>query len=309
MTDRQEDHLTMYDEVINYSDANTAATASIAAYGTTLTAFKAVVTNIRDTDAIAEEPTGGLAVNKSELKVQVAEEGASLCKAIKAYAVSINNSVLEGKVKYTKSDLKGTRDEVLPDVLNNISTTASSLIPAPPAANPLEPYGVDTSRLTAFDALITLYSSAVPSTRDGIVNRKTANQQLVILDKQADDILRLQLDGLAQQVGGSFYQGYLNARIIVDSPTEHSGFKGTITDANTGVSLVGIATGKAQSPTETYTATFNSSTNLWTILTPKFKDEYALTFNAPGYQMQQTSNRKTKRGVKTNIDIVMTPIS
>lgn len=307
MTDRHENTLTMFDEVETYCDANTTATAPITAFATTLTAFKAVVTDIKSTAQSTELPLGGLAETKDGLKKDAADECAAICKAISSYALGLipPNTTLAGQVKYTRSGLEKERDETLPQILNNIYTLANGLVTVtPPATNPLAGYGVDTTRLTAYQTMITNYVAAISGPRDGVVNRKTSNSQLDDLFDQASGVLKNQLDGLALQVGGTFYAGYLNARKIVNDGVRHTRVAGTITDNTTGLPIYGVTVVSAPG---NYNTLSDSSGN-YSLDVPDFHvPYYTIKFDRAGYLELQQAGVTVSRGNTTTVNVVLIP--
>jgi hypothetical protein len=253
----------------------------------------------------------GKRADKVVLKKALATECYAINAAVHSYANATNDVELAANTTSKFSFYHSRRDGDLPAIAQSLHDLALGIATVtPPALNPLIPYGVTVVRLTAFATQITTYAGSVPGPRNAQVQRKAENSVLDTDVQGAVNFLDQQLDPLMYQFAGSntvLYDNYKNARKLIDQYTVHSGFKGTITDAVTGASLAGIASisGKAQSTAETYMATFDTVTNLWTILTPKYKDVYTLTFTVPGYQTQQISNQKTLRGVKTHIDIKM----
>lgn len=311
MTDRQEDQLSMFDEVITYSDANTAATSGIAAYATTLTAFKTVVGNIKSKDQQSAQLIGGFSDTKADLKKKAADEGAKIAKAVFSYASSINDLTLKGKVKFAPSELQKKRDDALPQVLNDIKSIADALVTVtPPATNPLEPYGVTAARLTAFGTMITNYSNSISNPRNAIINRKTILQELDTLFIQANAILKDQLDGLAFQVGGTFYMGYKNARIIVDSATRSTRIIGIVKNNVTNNPISGVkaeVTISSDNDTKTYTA-FTDTDGGYILKVPK-PGTHVIKFIKTGYADQQVSDVKLILGETTTQNATMVPIS
>lgn len=309
MKNRYVDQLNMFDEVIFYSDDNFEAfEEDVPDYATTLTAFKAKVASIKNTDQVVQQPTKGFAGNKKSLKKLVCKEAASITKAIRAYASKNDVPELLGEFQYSRSELVKKRDNRLPQVLRNIQATANTLISVtPPAPNPLAGSKIDTARMAAFEALISQYETAAPTPRNAIVGRKTGNQQLGVLFHDANVILKDQLDGLAEQASNSFYQGYLNARIIVDSVTSHTKISGNVTGFSTGVPLVG-ATVKAQNEL-TVTRTTTDENGHYILYTPKFRLEHTVTAEMPGYQTEQLPGIQVRLGKTTTKDVVMNPVS
>lgn len=260
---------------------------------------------------IAKSTKGKRALIES-LKKGLSYECAGLEKIVHAYAAKTENVELFNNTKRPYSFFHSKRHSALPAVAQALHELVHGIITVtPPTTNPLAGSGVDAARLTAFQTNITNYSNSVPGTRNAIAAKSADIDYLDTLIDKAIALLKEQLDALMYQFStadSSLFTNYQKARKLTDAYTVHSGFKGTIVDANTGTSLIGIATGKAESATVSYDdMKFDSKTGLWTVATPAFDETFTLTFEAPGYQKKQIPDQTTARGEKKVVIVEMIP--
>src|SRR5438034_1083580 len=143
MTSIQKSKLNMYNAVMAYCNANAAITAAIPAFDTVMLAFKAEVTAIDTTAQLEVEVISGITISKADLKKATASTGTGLAAALFAYAVSVNDPVLQQKANYSYSDLLKLRDDELTLIAQNIHDNAETLMAA------LTPYGVTAATLLA----------------------------------------------------------------------------------------------------------------------------------------------------------------
>lgn len=213
MTDRQENKLSMYATVIQVCNANNAAWSGLTAFANAFTNFSNATQAISDTRITQETITTGIAQDKTALRERMATLAQRVGSAVAAYASVTSNNELRNKVNYTFTDLLRTRDTISADRCRVIYTEANAVVAD------LTDYGVDATMLTELDAAITAYSAIIVSPRTAISIRKTSTAELKALFKQADDVLKNQMDLLAKMFMDSaptFYSNYLNARVIVD---------------------------------------------------------------------------------------------
>ena len=281
MTNRQEDQLNMFDEVVLYSETNEVFTTLVPVYATVLLLLKARITEIKATDAGIKDPIAYYAAEKNNFKNQVSKEAAKICKALNALGVSLNFMDLINQSEYTETELKNMRDEELPQILNMIWSRANQAI------SDLGPYGITPANLTAFTDLIEAYNNRISSPRQAIVNRKTLVSKLQNQFKEVNAILKDRLDNIAAQVpDDNFFIGYKNARIIVDSVTRHTKVDGTVIDAANSDPISGVDI-KVIVGTKTFLGA-SGVDGSFVIKTPK-PGSATVFFKKAGFQDMQTS--------------------
>jgi hypothetical protein len=294
-----------------------AVTTSIPQVDTSVTTFLGKLVVIDELKAKLSEDITGQTKTKNNLRKLLNIETFKIAKAIHYYSTSLPviNEELKAKTKFKESYYKKQNQDTIADIALSIHDLAAELITVtPPATNPLAPM-VDSAILVSFLQQITDYKNSVPKPRTAISDRKADNDLLEKLITELAEMLTNQLDPLLAQftseaVEDNFYKKYRNTRAMVDPYTVHSGFRGTITDAATGESLIEIATGRAENTVNSYPLEVNKTKKeKWVIYTLKYRAFYTLTFEVPGYHTVQILHKKPTRGEKITIDVKMSPVS
>ena len=236
MKSKQEAKLSMYDAVITYCDANAAITGAIPAFGTALTAFKTSVTALRVTAQKEADVISGVAMDKFQAKKDLSQMAATTAAAVYALAAAAGDNELKEKVNFSVSDLQRFKDELLTSNCQNIHDLANANIAA------LAPYGITAGTLSALNTEIANYAAVVPAPRNAASLRSAYSETLVIQFKEADEILKNQLDKIAGQFktpAPEFYITYKNNRIILDPATSATKVEGNVRQFETINPIVG----------------------------------------------------------------------
>jgi len=289
----------MYNAVINYSDASAAVTAAIAAYGTTLTAFKAKVTAITTTGQLEAQVISGITISKADLKKALCTSTTGVAAALFAYASSISDAELKEKANYSYSDLFKLKDDELPLIVQNIHDEANTVVAS------LTPYGITAATLTAFQALIDQYSNKVSAPRNAKAQRAAYMEQLLTLFKEADAMLKNQLDKVALQLKPTqpdFYIAYKNNRIIIDAATSATQVTGTA-KSSPGNNPVSGATVSVIG--KTYSATTDATGKY--ILKIPIPGTYSITCSHPSHGEATRSDVIVILGNTTIVDFTLSP--
>ncbi|HQU86846.1 MAG TPA: carboxypeptidase-like regulatory domain-containing protein [Pyrinomonadaceae bacterium] len=228
MNAKQEAKFTMYRTSEQILDANSALTATITALATAIAAFKAIIAQIGETDELVGANLTGIAADKENSKQFLAQFASDIAAIIKAYASATKNQILKAEINFPVTKLTRLRDESL--------TTACRLIHTRTVENAaeLKDFGITNSKITELDTAINEYTAKTQNPRTAVVKRSTQTANLVQLFKQADEILKDQIDGLMKNFRTSnpdIYNDYTNAREIVDAHTTVTQLKGTVMDA------------------------------------------------------------------------------
>lgn len=300
MDSRLEARLNMYHAVIAYCDENAAIVATVPAFQTALTSLKAKVSSIVSTSQLEEEVISGITTDKGVLRTTLCEQAADIAALVYAYAASINNNTLKEAVDFSKTDLKLTKDDNLPQVCQNIHAAANDNLAA------LAPYGVTAPMLASLDDLIEDYAEAVPKPRNAAALKKTYNATIKALYKEADAILKEQMDKTAVSFKTThpvFYETYKNNRIILDPATSSTQVAGIVRDQWTNNPVSGVA---VQVVGQSYAATTNGSGE-YTVKIP-VPGEYNITFTKAGYVTKTEENVEITLGEETELDVIITQI-
>ena len=236
MNAKDEAKFTMFRGIEQHLEINSSIVAAIPALQTAFNTFKEVIAAIANTEQLTTVNLSGIAVDKSNAKLTLAQIAADIAALIAAYAAATGNPTLEAEVAYPVYKLKRTRDEQLAPVCQVIHDRAVEHKTA------LIDYGLKEATTAALQAAITDYAAKTPNPRTAVGNRKTQTAQRRELFRRGDEILKKQLDKLVQTLRTAepdFHATYFNLREIPDTSTTVTQLKGTITDAATGLPIKG----------------------------------------------------------------------
>lgn len=162
--------------------------------------------------------SSGLVSEKGNLQTALIETTYEVSSMLYAFAERTGNAILRSNVDFPISDLKKLRDGELNINCKKILELATSNVDA------LKDYGITEEKLNALQNRITQYEQHLPARRITVSERKTANDKMKKLIKDASDMITDQLDRLMVRYKTElpdFYSSYLNARKVVDYGIRH----------------------------------------------------------------------------------------
>ncbi len=295
MTSRQEAKLNMYNAVVTHCESNSAIVASVPAFQTAFNNFQDVYSSILETAQLEAQVIAGIAMDKSSLRKELAQQGADIAAAVYAFATAANNNTLKEQVNFSVSDLIHQKDELLGPVCTNISTAANDNIAG------LAGYGITAAVLTDFNTLIGNYMLAVSAPRNAVTLRSSYSDGLKDLFKQGDDILKNQMDKIVNQFKNTeplFYATYKNNRIILDAGTSTTEAEGIITQSGTETTISGVL---VQVVGQSYNTTSNGSGEY--ILKIQVPGTYSIKFTKSGFADKTIDNVEITLGQSTSLDV------
>jgi uncharacterized coiled-coil protein SlyX len=213
---RQETKLNMFHVVIVLCDGKITIVNTNVAFKDSFTDFKAIVAQIDGNVQRAGEKRTGFAVDKKNSAGILCENASTVGGYLRAFAAKTGNNALKDAVDYSESDLSHLKDGELAPVCQQIHDRAVENKDA------LAPYNVTTAKLAALQTQIDDYVANATKPREAAIDRKglkELNRQLV---KQADNILKEQMDLLIKDFNAAdpqFVIDYKNARIVIDAKT------------------------------------------------------------------------------------------
>ncbi len=214
MEAKKEAKLNMYNTVIALCEGNLAIIALVVAFQTTYNAFKTTVAAIAAAAVKLEEQTGGLATSKRSAKKELATLGSGIAGLVFAYASVINDEDLKGQMKITFTDVNDAKDDEVVPICQHVFDVASANLGV------LGDYGVTAALLGTFQTAITDYSNKAPKPRLSRSERKAIRAQMNTMFKDADKLLKEQMDKTAlvfmHNGNAEFYGAYAATRVIVD---------------------------------------------------------------------------------------------
>jgi hypothetical protein len=299
MTKTQEARLNMYDAVNAFCNNNPIIVATIPAFQDTLTDFQSLLDSIHATAQLKADVITGIAEDKKELRLTLCQLSTNLAAVLFAYASSIGNNELKQKANFSASELTRMKDGMLTSVSLNLKGLANDNLAS------LAPYGITASSITDIDNAISDYQNKISSPRNAVSQRGTYRKTLNGLFKQANLILKNQLDKVAVQFKTDypdFYETYTNNRIIVDPGTSATQIVGTVTNplsksaiAGAVVQLVGEAVSFITDDNGNYT------------LKPVPAGVHSIKITKEGFADDVIDNISVKLGKTTKIDLAINP--
>jgi hypothetical protein len=213
MTDVQENKLSMYLVVKKVCQEYSSAWSTLPAFGAALTSFSNCIADINLAVQTQTKVITGFAKDKLEEKEEMVIKTVQIASSVFAFAKSINDQALADAVDYKPTKLNRLRDTTLRDVCTKISELANENIAA------LAPFGITPADITTLNNEIADYDKFLSAPRHAIGTRVFSTKELAKLFRDADSLLKNQLDRLMEQYRTSnkrFYTRYKNARQIID---------------------------------------------------------------------------------------------
>lgn len=297
MNSKNESKLNMYNAVAAFCQTNNAALAAVPALATAITGFNNIVQALAATAAGEAQIITGIAQNKAGLKKTVCETAAAHAATLFAYATAQNNQELKAKAKLSYSDFYKLRDEDLTLFTQNISAELTA------AQAALAAYGITAALITSFNTLITQYSNAVPTPRNAAALRKAKADAVKQQFKDADTMLKLQIDKLMLQfkkTNTELYNEYRSNRVIVNAPVSTTKLSGIITATAGNSTLSAVA---VQIVNTSHTDTSNG-TGKYNVKIP-VPGVYDVTFSKPGYAVKTINGINITLGQTTTLNAAL----
>jgi hypothetical protein len=209
MTDDQHAKLAAYGAVETVLDAHPDALASIPAAQRAIDDFRRALRDLRGAaqDQTAYAPQG---TAKDARLDALTAAAVPIAQAVAAWAEDKGDVALADQIAFTRSDFRRSRDQDALDRAALVHATAAHVAD-------LADYGVSPGALTALDAHIDSFATALTQPRHAIAERVAHTGVIERLFPEIDRILGRRLDRFVEALEGTpFYDEYHAARRIVD---------------------------------------------------------------------------------------------
>lgn len=226
----------MYRATEKHCEDNAGIIGKTPAFQTVFNNFKAKIADITHTTQQKDVALTGIAVDKSSSKQTLAQIATEIAGIVYAFASATANNTLKQEVNFSYTALLRTKDDQLAPRCQNIHDKASANLAA------LADYGITPALLTDLQTAISNYSAEAPKPRTAASQRKTMTANLSNLIKEADAVLRDQMDKLVvtfKAANPDFVKTYESTRIIIDPATTTTQLKGTVTNKADGSPVKG----------------------------------------------------------------------
>jgi hypothetical protein len=297
----QEAKVNMYRAVEKHCDDNAAIVASVPAFQTAVTEFKANIAALLSAIQQEDLATSGITIDKTEAKKTLCQLTADTAAQVFAFASTNNNFDLKQVSNFSLSELLRTRDDQLGPRCQNIYDKANANLAA------LAPFGVTAGLLTSLQTAITLYETKVPSPRNAAAQKRTIRTNIKNLLKDTDTLLKERMDKTAVAFRSSdpdFYKTYKSNRVIIDPSAITTELSGTVTNQADGSFITG-ATISIGGPGGV-TATTNSLGVFEK--KPAAAGMYDILFTAKGFADKNVAGYKILLGKNNVLDVAMVAV-
>ncbi|HCY76737.1 MAG TPA: hypothetical protein DHV28_12525 [Ignavibacteriales bacterium] len=213
MQDKLENKFTMYKALESLLDANSAKLSPITALTPIIADFKDRIVAIQAKDDLANTADAGNTSTKANDEAALISDAVTIAAALYALGASTNDEHLKELSKVTKSSLKNLRDTQLTTQVSNIKNLADANSAA------LAGYGITAPMITDLDAKITAFNTSLGARELGSNVSSAAFQQMEIMFKETDKLLKEQMDKIMEIFRTSdpqFYSEYEQSREIID---------------------------------------------------------------------------------------------
>ena len=213
MNARQKNKLRMDKTVEVTCVEHTATWTPITAFGAAFVLFQGKIVDIEHLHVKQEADLKGITENKNNKESALINSSLIVAKPMIAFANVTDNPQLRQEIDYSEDALKRSSDADLEARCTIIKERAATHAAA------LVTYGVTAPMIASLGTALTDYHAVISGPRSAEAVKKQQTEEIEILFKETDKILKGQLDQLIvlfESSAPDFYGEYKNARIIVD---------------------------------------------------------------------------------------------
>ncbi len=281
--------------VLLYLTGNTSATASITNFATEKAAIDTKMILIGQLEPIAQGNSKGVTLDTKALRVTMTKLALKCANPLVTFASRSNpvNNTLMNKVNIPKSTFPRYSKEEVAVVCQTIQTEANANIAGAGG------FGYNAADVSDLQTAINLYLDSMPSTRQAIITKSDAIEQIESITRNIIDIgFKLGLDRMVNTLedsNPSFYNTYYKSREIINLGTTHAKIRGTVRNPQDtlllGVRVWLTKTGLTEVIQETLTDIKGkfSLTNIQV-------DDYDVHYEFQGYQNKLEANLHVPAG-------------
>ncbi|MGQ1947629.1 hypothetical protein ACT3CD_11085 [Geofilum sp. OHC36d9] len=213
MNKTQTNQFRMFLSTQSFLDSNASTWSSIPRIVTYKNGFDEIISRIQSKNE-SSHLNVGVTQQKGQLKETIAAKTSMLSGILQIIASEQGDEDLVNAVKITRSEIIKLRESDLSATVKNITVKAEENIEA------LAEFGVTPEVITGINASVDDYNALIGEPRTILSQKYAALSNIEELFDEGNSILKLKLDNsmlLFRENQEEFYQGYLNARTIVDN--------------------------------------------------------------------------------------------
>lgn len=213
MTISQSNKLTMYETVLKTLQAHTNVWNDAVIMNEAVNELAQLLPLIREAAATGATSLKGVTDAKRTKKEEMANRTRIVAGLASAYAAKTKNLTLQAALHFSFSELLRAKDNL---AIDRCTAVADQIRPHLPQ---LEAYGVTAEDFARLEADIAAFRALIGAKGQQQISRNVNTQTLTGRFRQADDLLKTQLDKLMLRYRVShrtFYDAYLASRVIRD---------------------------------------------------------------------------------------------
>jgi len=237
MGTRETNLTNMIRTTLNYCTDNPAPTSGIGAFAGVKTTAENKLILIDQLDQIVVRSVKDVTLDTALIRTTMSNIALKCGDAVSAYASTVNNNILRGKVTYTLPQLNRFKKEEVDDICQTIHDEANTNIAVAGS------FGYTSTDVTDLDTAIILYRASMQDPRAFTVSKKQAVANIKLLIRETIDIIfKQQIDRMVNTVKASnadFVQGYYFSREIINLGSTTAKVRGTLRNEE-GTFLVGV---------------------------------------------------------------------
>lgn len=297
MNGKQNAKFKMYRATENHCEINKEITKNMPAFVAAFNNFKSLIAEINDTTRQKSSVLRGIATDKNESRQNVAKKVTEIAGLIYAFASAAKNNTLKQEVNTSETRLLQANEERFVSRCQNVYAKGMENVAA------LADYGITNQTLEDLQSAINDYLAKSPSTRNAAGNRKTLNSNLTALFKEADTLLKEQIDKLIvvfRAEHPDFVKTYEANRIIIDAATTTTQLKGKVISQANGTPIKGALVKVIEANITVLTNTKGEY-----LVKPIAVGKYTVEFSANGFITKEIDDVDAKLGAVNVLNVAI----
>jgi hypothetical protein len=297
MNKNQNAKFKMYRATEKHCGDNTEITKNMPAFVTAFNNFKAIIADINETTQAKSVVLRGIAIDKNESRQNLGSKVNEIAGLIFAFASATGNNTLKQEVNVSEARLLQNNEERFVSRCQNVYAKGVENVAL------LADYGINNQTLNDLRAALDDYLAKSPNTRTAASNRKTLNANLTVLFKQADTVLKEQMDKLIvvfRAEHPDFVTTYETNRIIIDAGSKTTQLKGKVTSQSDGQPIKGAVVTVVEANLTVLTDAKGEY-----LVKPILVGKYMVRFNAAGFTTKEIDDVDAKLGAVNVLNVAL----
>jgi Carboxypeptidase regulatory-like domain len=297
MNAKQNAKFRMYRATETHCSDNLEITKNMPAFTAAFNNFKAKLTEITGTTQQRSSVLVGITTDKNVSRQNLGKQASDAAGMIFAFASVIGNNTLKQQVNVSETKLVQTNEEQFVSRCQNIHAKGTEHLAM------LADYGITEQTLNNLQSAIDEYVAKSPKSRTAKSSRKTMTANLSQLFREADIILKEQMDKLVvvfRAEHPDFVKTYEATRIIIDPATTTTQLKGKVTNQADGTPIKGAAVNVVEA-----NLTVQTDAKGGYLVKPIIVGKYTVKFSAAGFASKEIDEVDAKLGAVNVLNVAL----